>query len=83
MSLPPPPSTPPRYSPFPPPASKRRRTNADAGAYVDPAALLAFLDSQSLDRNSSSDEFYQSFQRIHTMAEEAMELTRPVIKKVC
>lgn len=82
MSRPPPPSTPPRFSPFPALSNKRRKTNADPGAYVDPAALLAFLDSQSLDENSSSEEFFKSFQCIHTMAKEAIQLTRAVIKKV-
>lgn len=76
------PTTPPRSFPSPALLNERRKTNSDASAYVDPAALLTFLESQSLDENSSSEDFFKSFQRIQTMAKEAMRLTRGVTKKV-
>lgn len=82
----PPLSTPPRSTAFstafPTLHNKRHKKNVDAGAYVDPAALLAFLESQGLDEGSSSQDFFKSFQRLQTMAEEAMQLTPAVPKKV-
>ncbi|KAL0633273.1 hypothetical protein Q9L58_007826 [Maublancomyces gigas] len=74
------PTTPPRSSPFPALPNKRRKVNSDAGAYVDPAALLAFLEKQSLNENSSSEDIFKSFQHIQAMAKEAMQLTRAVIR---
>lgn len=82
MNNPPPPSTPPRLSPFPLLSNKRRKTTAADAAYVDPSALLAFLESQNLNENSSSEEFFKSFQRIQSLAKEAMQLTRAVVKRV-
>lgn len=76
------PSSPPHFSPLPALPNECRKTNADAGAYVDPAALLAFLESQRLDENSSSEDFFKSFQRIQTLAKEAVQLTRAAIKNV-
>lgn len=76
------PTTPPHSFPSPALLNERRKTNSDASTYVDPAALLTFLESQSLDENSSSEDFFKSFQRIQTMAKEAMQLTRGVTKKV-
>lgn len=78
----PPPSTHSHCTAFPTLSNKRRKKNVDAGAYVDPAALLAFLESQGLDEGSSSEDFFKSFQRLQTMAEEAMQLTRAVPKRV-
>lgn len=52
--------------------SKRRRTDAALGMYVDPAGLLTFLGGHGLDGDSSSEQFTKSFQRLRIIAQEGI-----------